>query len=316
MRWRHALRASAPFDGQRRRCTTAAVASAVDDALWHCIRALLDRDGSVRERDPELDAWRCLQASSPSAEVPTILVSACLLGHAVTYRSPAPPSGGAQRPAKQELFRRPPKLTRRSLPPALLRSLEGAGLLRLVAVCPEAAAGLPIPRDPIRLLRGRDAREQPASRIRGDVVAVNDRSREDLTPLLSQWNDAAVFYSADGQLRVRPQRLMPSALCPDSPSSQPAIIDGFFGKARSPTCGVLDARLYTRDGDQKTEFSEVDGLFASHVRSCGGAFAMTTERESACLPATAGGGGRHVALPQCAVLRRFLSLALAHCVSR
>ncbi|OLP58711.1 purine-nucleoside phosphorylase [Xaviernesmea oryzae] len=136
-----------------------------------------------------------------------ILVSACLLGHAVRYDGTAKPL----------------------LHPLLARwQAEG----RLVTLCPEVSAGLPVPRPPAEI-------EPGASGV--DVIAgtarVLEKTGGDAT--------AAFLQAADNALALVVRTGCRYALLIDgSPScGSIAIYDGRFEGHKQPGEGVVAARL-------------------------------------------------------------------------
>ncbi len=100
---------------------------------------------------------------------PRILVSACLMGHAVRY-------DGASKPL---------------IHPAIDRwRKEG----RLVTICPEMSAGMPVPRPPAEIEGGRTGAEVLAGRTRvlektgGDVTSEFRRAAENALALARETN--------------------------------------------------------------------------------------------------------------------------------
>jgi uncharacterized protein YbbK (DUF523 family) len=114
---------------------------------------------------------------------PVVIVSKCLLGERCRYDG-EPVSA-----------------------PAVLNLSK---LVKLVPVCPETGIGLPVPRDPIRLVRTGD-------RIR----LVQTRTGIDLT----------------GKMRTFCRQFLAGLTA-----------DGFILKARSPSCAVRDARVHDATG--------------------------------------------------------------------
>jgi uncharacterized protein YbbK (DUF523 family) len=96
-----------------------------------------------------------------------------------------------------------------------------------VPICPELEIGLGVPRDPVRLVRRSGAAHmvQPASGR--DVTAEMESFSRD-------------FLSGLG------------------------TVDAFILKARSPSCGVRDAKLFDTD-DDRAAFDPGPGLFAARV---------------------------------------------------
>lgn len=94
----------------------------------------------------------------------------------------------------------------------------------LVPVCPEVGMGLPVPREPIRLM-GERARPRLLTRETG----------KDLTSTMERWAAQRV-----GELEAEDLR-------------------GFIFKARSPSCGVAGVPLYDLDGEPSPRGT---GIFA------------------------------------------------------
>lgn len=134
-------------------------------------------------------------------ECPRLLLSACLLGQAVRY------DGG---------HKHAPELVE-----ALGRFAE------LIPLCPEAGAGLGIPRPPVDLHREGD-------RVR--MCGVDDPAF-DPTDALTDW--------------CRQQAALLEA------------VGGCVLKARSPSCGIGSAPLHHPDGRE----TSTDGLFVAYVRA-------------------------------------------------
>jgi len=131
---------------------------------------------------------------------PLIAVSACLLGQPVRY-------DGASKPD-----------------PLVLPELENSA--QLIAVCPEVAIGLGVPRPKIELV-------QQHGRLR--VLGVDNR-RLDVT----------------GELTAYAQRFLR-----DNPE-----LAGLVLKSRSPSCGINNTPLFDVDGN---EISATSGMFAQTI---------------------------------------------------
>tara|TARA_A100001391_G_scaffold162889_1_gene121943 strand:- start:14003 stop:14656 length:654 start_codon:yes stop_codon:yes gene_type:complete len=117
------------------------------------------------------------------ADRPVVGVSACLMGKPVRY------DGGHRRHARVHD--------------------ELAGLVRLVEVCPEVAAGLPVPRPPIQVVEREGARR---------VYPVAPPHR-DLTDALA-----------------------------DQANALDAPLNGFVVKSRSPSCGLGTTPVHDQQG--------------------------------------------------------------------
>jgi uncharacterized protein YbgA (DUF1722 family)/uncharacterized protein YbbK (DUF523 family) len=101
-------------------------------------------------------------------------------------------------------------------------------LVDFVTVCPEVGIGLGVPRQPVRLVSGRSG-----------LILLQPSARRDLTTEMRAFSDRflAGFENLDG-----------------------AIL-----KARSPSCGTSDVRIYTGPGDEAAVAGKGAGLFASAV---------------------------------------------------
>lgn len=135
-----------------------------------------------------------------------VLVSSCLLGEAVRYH------GGDARCESDVIAR---------------WLAEG----RLVPVCPEVSAGLPVPR-PAAEIAGGDG----GSVLRGEAM-IGDRAGTDLTPAFVRGAQLAVEAALAGGVRV-------AVLKDGSPSCGTSYVyDGTFRGQRSPGEGVTAALL-------------------------------------------------------------------------
>ncbi|MFQ3786447.1 DUF523 domain-containing protein [Halomonas sp. A29] len=135
-----------------------------------------------------------------------ILVSACLLGKRVRY------DGGAK-----------------MLSSEILSQWQAEG--RVVLVCPEVDAGLPIPRPPAEIIAGDG----------GDVLAgsarIVDRSGENLTEAFLQGASLALQLCQRHDIKV-------AVLTEHSPScGSTTIYDGSFSGVKRPGAGVTAASL-------------------------------------------------------------------------
>lgn len=155
---------------------------------------------------PIFDQHRFYHPASARVRAP-VAVSACLAGAAVRY-------DGAAR-----------------LLPALTRWLEPA--LLLVPVCPEAGAGLGVPRPPVQLV---DAGPGAPARALG---------RDDPTLDVSA---ALRAYAATSEQQLRSEH----TLC------------GYLFKSRSPSCGVNSTPLFAPDG---SALGYTSGIQAAHFQA-------------------------------------------------
>ncbi|HEV7304699.1 DUF523 domain-containing protein [Ensifer sp.] len=154
-----------------------------------------------------------------------ILVSACLMGHAVRY-------DGQSKPLVH---------------PAIDRwRAEG----RLVTICPEMSAGMPVPRPPAEIAAGAVGKDVLAGRAK--VVEVNGR---DVTGDFVQ--------AAENALRLARETGCRFALLIDgSPSCGSGFVyDGSFSGARHPGEGVT-AALLSDNGIEVYSDRQIDGLVA------------------------------------------------------
>jgi uncharacterized protein YbgA (DUF1722 family)/uncharacterized protein YbbK (DUF523 family) len=130
-----------------------------------------------------------------------LCISSCLLGNKVRY------DGGHK------------------LDPYLKNTL--GRFIEWVPVCPEVEAGLPVPREPMQLVAGKES-----------LRLITIETEQDKTRAFSRWS------------RTRLKQL-------DS-----AEISGFLFKARSPSCGVYDTRIVDSSG---CVIGKGAGLFAAAV---------------------------------------------------
>lgn len=136
-----------------------------------------------------------------------VLVSACLLGHAVRYNG----------------------LDKKSDDDVLRRWVEEG---RVVSVCPEVAGGLAVPRPPAEVVGGGGGEAVLAGRAR--VIAVTG---VDVTTEFVQGADHALAKAAEHGIRV-------AVLKEGSPSCGSTYsYDGSFSGVRVPAPGVTTARL-------------------------------------------------------------------------
>lgn len=138
-----------------------------------------------------------------------VLISACLLGKPVRYDGRGVPHGHA-----------------------VLTRWQAEG--RVVAVCPEVAGGMPIPRPPAEIEPGRDAASVLAGR--GRVVAV---SGDDVTASFVHGAREALAAAQAHAIRI-------AVLKEGSPSCGSGYVyDGYFEGRRQPGVGVTAELLRT-----------------------------------------------------------------------
>ncbi|MEK1931677.1 MAG: DUF523 domain-containing protein [Pararhizobium sp.] len=159
-----------------------------------------------------------------------ILVSACLMGHTVRYDGQAKPL----------------------VHPALDRWRAER---RLVTICPETSAGMPVPRLPAEIEPGRSAAEVLSSGARvlesngGDVTAEFRQAAENALALAIE---AGCAYAL---------------LIDGSPSCGSSFVyDGRFSGARQPGEGVT-AALLRKNGIQVFCDRDIDALVEAVARS-------------------------------------------------
>jgi len=99
-----------------------------------------------------------------------------------------------------------------------------------IPICPEVEAGLPIPREPMQLV---------ADNNRTRLVTIE--TQQDRTGVLTYWIENKLHVLKQEHLR------------------------GFILKARSPSCGILDAELFSAKGKS---IGARAGLFAEAVMNC------------------------------------------------
>ena len=105
---------------------------------------------------------------------------------------------------------------------------ELAGQIRLVAVCPEVEIGLGIPRQPIQLVAA-----DGEIRVRG----VEDRTLDVTDRLL---------------------------ICAEEVVNRLAVISGYIFKSGSPSCGIKNAMVYSKDFNAKGSENGT-GIFAGRI---------------------------------------------------
>jgi uncharacterized protein YbbK (DUF523 family) len=213
-----------------------------------------------------------------------LVVSACLMGHSVSYHA-------NDRNRHQESVAAP----QRGGPLDYLQSCEGPsdssspGLIRALSLCPEVdLLGLGCPRPPIYLHAVNDdttpTKSDSEVRVGKLAVAVHQKRLPTSTTTAAAVSDSSVagnpidltqqVAAAFELLRVpttvqesersavllrvphgmpdrKRIRLWDRNWTPPSSSSTPSVpgmcleVDGWIGKSRSPSCGVSDARIYT-----------------------------------------------------------------------
>jgi uncharacterized protein YbbK (DUF523 family) len=100
-------------------------------------------------------------------------------------------------------------------------------LVEWVTVCPEVECGLPVPREPMQLVA-----DGPRARL------ITMETKQDRTAVLNRW------------IREKMMQLEREG------------VQGFVLKARSPSCGVRDAELFSASG---ASIGRRAGLFAETV---------------------------------------------------
>ncbi|MGC8941777.1 MAG: YbgA family protein [Sulfurihydrogenibium sp.] len=96
-----------------------------------------------------------------------------------------------------------------------------------ITVCPEVDVGMPVPRPTILL-----------AKINDSIKVIEPNTKTDYTEKLEDFSKNFL-----NQLKE---------------------VDGFFLKAKSPSCGVMDAKLYK--DDLKHSIGKTDGIFASYAK--------------------------------------------------
>ncbi|CAG9574537.1 conserved hypothetical protein [Leishmania major strain Friedlin] len=191
-------------------------------------------------------------ATDRPPDLPLVLVSACLLSYPVTYRGTHTNLPASLRPTPL-LF----------LTEVLFKEL---GLVQCVPVCPEVQwLGLPVPRVPLRLVRG--SRGTDDARQRGSGWAAAQHSSSATLPSLSMSASDSVAIKGEREARYLVESSAEDhvllrcdapndTFAEQSPSPQLhsaflaqlvqdlKAVDGIILKSYSPSCGVRDARLY------------------------------------------------------------------------
>ena len=154
-----------------------------------------------------------------------ILISACLLGHAVRYNG-----------------------TARDLAHPAVRRWQAQG--RLVTICPEVTAGFSIPRPPAEIAAGRDGEA-----VLSGAAKVIERGGADVTALFLQGAQAALALAVQNRCRF-------ALLTQGSPSCGSDFIhDGSFSGRQHAAHGVT-AALLLQNGVRVFGEDEIDALEA------------------------------------------------------
>ncbi|CBZ27397.1 conserved hypothetical protein [Leishmania mexicana MHOM/GT/2001/U1103] len=191
-------------------------------------------------------------ATDRPPDLPLVLVSACLLSYPITYRG--------THTSLPALLRPTPLLF---LTEVLFKELA---LVQCVPVCPEVQwLGLPVPRVPLRLVRG--SRGTGDARQRGNGWAAAQHSSSAISPSLSMGASDSVAIKDEREVRYLVESSAEDhvllrydapndTFADQSPSPQLhsaflaqllqdlKAVDGIILKSYSPSCGVRDARLY------------------------------------------------------------------------
>lgn len=155
-----------------------------------------------------------------------ILVSACLMGHAVRY-------DGASKPLAH---------------PAIDRWREEG---RLVTICPEMSAGMTVPRPPAEI-----AGRQGGSDVLSGKARVVEKTGGEVTDEFVRAAENALALALETGCRF-------ALLIDGSPSCGSSYIyDGSFSGARHPGMGVT-AALLRQNGIEVYSDSEIDRLVAA-----------------------------------------------------
>lgn len=106
----------------------------------------------------------------------------------------------------------------------LVRRMKDSGIVEFVPVCMESEIGLGVPRDPIRVVQGKDG----AKRL------VQPATGRDVTDLANAFSESFMSSLRD--------------------------VDGFILKSRSPSCAVRDAKVYPK-AENAAALTRQPGLF-------------------------------------------------------
>lgn len=210
----------------------------------------------------------------PGDRRPRLLVSGCLLGQPVTYRGK--PSGWATKLVKPSARVDPLRF--------LLHSLcEAHGLAECVGFCPEMELlQLTAPRLPLRLTAGDSAGGAGAVLISSlGAESLWDYEENCLIkiPRRARQSASFPFRLSTAESATDPTREAAAAAAGALSVAQwLSAFDGVIVKAKSPSCGLDDARLYVRQtpagtplqqqqqlrGD--TDYALVDGFFVKMLK--------------------------------------------------
>jgi uncharacterized protein YbgA (DUF1722 family)/uncharacterized protein YbbK (DUF523 family) len=106
----------------------------------------------------------------------------------------------------------------------LVRRMRDSGMVEFIPVCMESEIGLGVPRDPVRIVQGKDGRKR----------LVQPATERDVT-------DLAVSFSEGFMSSLRD-------------------VDGFLLKSRSPSCGIRDTKVYPK-AENAAALTRESGLF-------------------------------------------------------
>jgi uncharacterized protein YbbK (DUF523 family) len=215
-----------------------------------------DEDKNLRDAVASMLQWAAKEPSSlqpppvsrwpvPSTDdavVPRILISACLMSKSVSYRGSS-------------------VMLRVDHPLTWLRriALSSPQLLLLTPMCPEMGAGLPAPRPPVRLVRSQEPNSPPRLLCPTlENADIGKRMQPWLDELLPVEGTAVLDVAAAGH-SFAPRRT------PDGVSPAIQGFHGFVAKAKSPSCGVGDAKVFLQDS-RHTVAELGDGHFVRQLR--------------------------------------------------
>jgi len=95
----------------------------------------------------------------------------------------------------------------------LVRRLKESGAIEFIPVCMESEIGLGVPRDPVRIVQGKDGRKR----------LIQPTTGRDVTDLAVQFSEGFMASLKE--------------------------VDGFLLKSRSPSCGIRDTKIYPKAGN-------------------------------------------------------------------